>query len=222
MRESARLADAAYLAELNALRVGMSEYELVAELEYAMKREGADENFQNIGVGVGLPSMNRARENYVKMGDLILAQITPVVGCITYAVQLCRTAKMGEATELEREKYGLLCEALEHAMTKIKGGIKAKDIAIWQNDIIGAAGYEKYCHPPFMRSRGHNFGLGYIDLSETNEEILRPNTVLVVHPNQKIPEIGYLVCGETVLITETGVERLSKIPPKLHEVQPMQ
>lgn len=217
MRECAKLADRAYEAEMAALRVGVSEFELIAELEYAMKCGGADENFQMIGMGKNLPSMNRAKENYLNMGDFVLTEITPIIGSITYATQLCRTVKMGPATQLEREKHALLREALEYALSKTRAGVRAKDIAVWQNEVIGAAGYEKFCHPPYMRSRGHNFGLGLIDLGETNEEILHENTVLVVHPNQMIPEIGYLVCGLTVRITEDGVERLSDLSTEMFE-----
>ena len=220
MRECARLADRAYEAETAALRVGVSEFELIAELEYAMKCGGADENFQMIGMGTNLPSMNRAKENYLKMGDFVLTEITPIIGCISYATQLCRTVKMGSASPLEREKYQLLRDALDYALSKTKAGVRAKDIAIWQNEVIGAAGYEKYCHPPYMRSRGHNFGLGLIDLNENNEEILQENTILVIHPNQKIPEIGYMVCGLTVRITRDGVECLSALSTELFEATP--
>lgn len=217
MRECAKLADRAYEAEMAALRVGVSEFELISELEYAMKCGGADENFQMIGMGKNLPSMNRAKENYLKMGDFVLTEITPIIGSITYATQLCRTVKMGPATPLEREKHALLREALEYALSKTKAGVRAKDIAVWQNEVIGAAGYEKFCHPPYMRSRGHNFGLGLIDLGETNEEILHEDTILVIHPNQMIPEIGYLVCGLTVRITKDGVERLSALSTEMFE-----
>lgn len=220
MKECAKLADLAYQAEMAALRVGVSEFELISELEYAMKSNGADENFQMVGMGTNLPSMNRAKENYLKMGDFVLTEITPIIGSITYATQLCRTVKMGEATPLEREKHKLLRDALEYALSKMHAGIQAKDVAIWQNEVIGAAGYEKFCHPPYMRSRGHNFGLGYIDLGETNEEILHEDTILVVHPNQMIPEIGYMACGLTVRITKDGVERLSALSTEMFEAIP--
>ena len=173
-----------------------------------------------IGMGTNLPSMNRAKENYLKMGDFVLTEITPIIGSITYATQLCRTVKMGEATPLEREKHKLLRDALEYALSKMHAGIQAKDVAIWINEVIGAAGYEKFCHPPYMRSRGHNFGLGYIDLGETNEEILHEDTILVVHPNQMIPEVGYLACGLTVRITKDGVERLSALSTEMFEAIP--
>jgi Xaa-Pro dipeptidase len=220
MRKCAKLADAGFAAEVECLRLGISEYEVVAEIEYAMRRGGADDNFQMIGMGVGLPSMNQASDNTLKMGDFVLTEITPMIGSITYATQLCKTVKMGPATDLEHEKYKLLCDALAYALSKMKAGVKAKDICIWQNEIIGAAGYEKYCHPPYMRSRGHSFGLGDIDLNEGNEMVLEPGMVMVVHPNQTIPEVGYMVLGETVIVTESGIEHLSAIPASLIEIVP--
>ena len=202
------------------MRLGISEYEMVAEIEHAMRRGGADDNFQMIGMGVNLPSMNLATDNTLKMGDLVETEITPMIGSITYATQLCRTVKMGLASDLEREKFQLLCEALEYALSKMKAGIMAKDPCIWQNEVIGGAGYEKYCHPPYMRSRGHSFGLGAIDLNEDNELILESGMTMVVHPNQTIPEIGYLVLGDTIIVKENGIERLNTSPAKLFEIIP--
>ena len=220
IRKCARLADEGYKALINTMRVGMYEYEAVAEIEYAMRLGGADDDFQMIGMGVNLPSMNIAAEKRLKMGDLVEAEITPMIGSITYATQLCKTVKMGPATDLEKEKFGILVEALEYALSKMKAGIRASEVCLWQNEIIGGAGYEEYCHPPHMRSRGHNFGLGAIDLNADNDMLLEPGMVMVVHPNQIIPECGYLVLGETVVVNETGIERLSNIPSKLFEVLP--
>jgi len=220
IRKCAGLADDAYAALINTLHVGMYEYEAVAEMEYAMRLGGADDDFQMIGMGARLPSMNLASENRLKMGDWVEAEITPMIGSITYATQLCKTVKMGPASSLEKEKFSLLVEGLEYALKKMKAGIRAADPCIWQNEVIGGAGYEEYCHPPHMRSRGHNFGLGAIDLNENNEMILEPNMVMVVHPNQFIPECGYLVLGESIIIKEDGIERLSKLPTELVEILP--
>ena len=220
LRKCAKLADAGFAAELECMRVGISEYEMVAEIEHAMRRGGADDDFQMIGMGVNLPSMNLATDNTLKMGDLVETEITPMIGTISYATQLCKTVKMGPASDLEREKYQLLCDALEYALSKMKAGVLAKDPCLWLNEVIGAAGYEKYCHPPFMRSRGHSFGLGAIDLNEDNELVLEAGMTMVVHPNQAIPEVGYLVLGETILVNDTGIERMNASPAKLFEIVP--
>jgi len=220
LRECASFADIGFVAEVNCLYEGISECDVVAELDFAMKSAGADDNFQMIGMGAQLPSMNLPTDRTLKVGDLVLTEITPMKGCLTYATQLCKTVKFGRATEVEKEKYQLLCEALEYALSQTKAGVPARKLSSWQNEVIGNAGYAKYCVPPYMRSRGHNFGLGLVDITDTTELILEENMVFVVHPNQMIPEIGYLACGETVRVTKDGVERLSKIPMSLIEVLP--
>jgi hypothetical protein len=40
--------------------------------------------------------------------------------------------------------------------------------------------------------------------------------VVVVHPNQYLPATGYLACGETVLVTPTGADRLSRTETRLY------
>ena len=220
LRECASFADIGFIAEVNCLYGGISECEVVAELDFAMKSAGADDNFQMIGMGTQLPSMNLPTDKTLKAGDLVLTEITPMKGCLTYATQLCKTVKFGAATKIEKEKYQLLCDALEYTLSQTKAGVPARKLSNWQNEIIGNAGYAKYCVPPYMRSRGHNFGLGLVEITDTTELILEENMVFVVHPNQMIPEIGYLACGETVRVTKDGVERLSKIPMSLIEVLP--
>lgn len=217
LRNCAILADHGFQAELNVLREGISEYEITAEIEHSMRSRGADDNFQMIAVGKELTGMNIPREVVCQKGDLVLTEITPLIGCITYATQLCRTVKIGPATSLEKEKYDMLIEALDESLKVIKPGVPASEVAKIQNKIIGDAGYADYCCPPYMRARGHNFGLGYIDLSDDNTMLFKSNMVFVVHPNQYIPEIGYLACGETVLVNESGIERLNKMPAKLYE-----
>ena len=222
VRKCAALADAGFLAEIEVLYEGISAYEIIAEIEYAMRKGGADDNFQMIGVGIDLQSMSIANEKRLAPDDFVLSEISPYIGCASYTTQLCKTVKFGKASAVEKDTYKLLCDALEYALSNLKPGTRAKDLCLWQNEIIGAAGYEKYCWPPYMRSRGHNFGLGTIELSADNELILEPNMVMVVHPNQYIPEVGYYACGDTIIITEDGsYERLSKVPAKyLVEVLP--
>ena len=47
------------------------------------------------------------------------------------------------------------------------------------------------------------------DVASNNHTVLEEDMIFVVHPNQYLPETGYLMCGEPVLVTATGVETLS-------------
>ena len=91
------------------------------------------------------------------------------------------------------------------------------------NKVISDAGYAKYCYPPYMRARGHGIGVGSVApgpvIDDDTEGLLNAGQALVVHPNQFLPETGYLACGETVLVTDTGMERLSKTENKLYTIE---
>jgi Xaa-Pro aminopeptidase len=45
--------------------------------------------------------------------------------------------------------------------------------------------------------------------------VLESGMIFVMHPNQYIPESGYLMCGEPVVVTDTGARALSVRPAAL-------
>jgi len=69
-----------------------------------------------------------------------------------------------------------------------------------------------------MRVRGHGLGITSDrpgDIVDTNARVLENGMVFVMHPNQYIPESGYLMCGEPVVVTDTGSRALSVRPAEL-------
>ena len=87
-----------------------------------------------------------------------------------------------------------------------------RSITARMDDRLRAAGYGDYCRPPYMRVRGHGLGITSDcpgDLTVDSEARLEEGMVFVMHPNQYIPETGYLMCGEPVVITPAGAQALS-------------
>lgn len=218
VREAGRMADAGFNRAVEVLREGLNDYELVAEIDFAMKSMGATDNFQMLAIGKDNTGMLLPCGKKVEPGDLLLFEITPSNGCTTYTAQLCKTAIFGESpSPLLREKHDLLVEALEESLAVIKPGVKISEIARIQNDIIGRGGYPEYCRPPYMRARGHGFGLGRVDVTDDSTVTFAEGMTLVIHPNQFIPETGYLALGETVIVTADGFERLTTTESKIYE-----
>jgi Xaa-Pro dipeptidase len=114
----------------------------------------------------------------------------------------------------------MLVNALEQTLTQVRAGAPASVISKAMNRVISDAGYAEYCYPPHMRARGHGFGAGSIApggvIDDDSTALLEKNQVVVIHPNQYIPEVGYLACGETYLITEGGYDKLSETETKLY------
>jgi Xaa-Pro dipeptidase len=209
-RKAGRVADAGYKAFVEYARPGITEYELLAGLELAMRSAGADDNFNLMSSGNHNLAMHSATDRRLVEGDIIIGEISPVVD--GQVLQICRTIVLGKASPLLVEKYDMLVNALQESLKAVRPGNPASSMAIAMNKVISDAGYAKYCAPPYMRARGHGMGVGSIApggvIDDETDAPFEKGQVVVVHPNQYLPETGYLACGETVLITENGMERL--------------
>ncbi len=218
IRKTARIADVGSEAFVNSARVGIREYELAAELEYAMRSAGADDIFILMSSGRHNVEMHEPTDRRLTGGDIVIGEISPV--CTGQFMQLCPTVVIGKPTPILTEKYKILIHALEESLKQMKTGVPASIITTTMNRIFSEAGYAQYCNPPYMRSRGHGFGVGSIapggEITDKMQVHLEKHQVVAVHPNQYIPETGYLVCGQTVMVTDSGVERLTKMESKLY------
>jgi len=218
VRHAARVADIGFGAFLHHTRVGIREYELVAEMEYAMRLAGADDMFILLSSDKHNYEMHEPTDRRLREGDIVIGEITPV--CEGQFIQLCGTIVLGEPSAVVVEQYDLLLRALQGALGQVRANVPASLIPRAMNEVFSEAGYAKYCHPPYMRARGHGFGVGSIApgavLADDTKGYLERHQVIAVHPNQYLPETGYLACGETVLVTDTGMERLAQIEMKLY------
>ncbi len=218
IRKTAQIAEIGFKAFLEHARVGIREYELLAETEFAMRAAGADDIFNLMGSGTHNYAMHAPTDRRLAPGDMVIGEITPA--CEGQFIQLCRTIFLGKPTSVLMEKYSILVRALGESLKQVRSGNPAALISKAMNGVISEAGYGKYCYPPYMRARGHGFGVGSIAPGaviddETNVSLGR-HQVVIVHPNQYFPETGYLACGETILVTDTGMERLSTTETKLY------
>ena len=93
-----------------------------------------------------------------------------------------------------------------------------KDVARVQNDVFRREGYGEYTSAKYTRVRGHNLGL-YPDenpwVLEDVDCVVEKGMVLIAHPNTYLPLSGYMVFGDTLVVTEQGCESLSQTEKKL-------
>jgi len=154
-------------------------------------------------------SVHQPTRRLIAEGDVLLSEITPAVE--GEYIQICRSAVFGKPTALQLEKFALLDEALRAGMRTATPGTPVSAVVEAINAPIAAAGYGEYTVPPYMRTRGHSMALGSMDpeISMFSGHTLEEGMVFVMHPNQYLPDTGYLMCGEPVLITPSGAEPLT-------------
>jgi Xaa-Pro dipeptidase len=220
LRRAAALADDAYGAFRQAARPGRRQYELVADIEAYLRSRGCPDNFMIIGSGgKDVLGMTPPSERRIATGDLVTTELTPALE--GYFVQICRTLVAGKADDAQRRAFDVFREALEAGIAAVRPGATAGDVARAENDVFRKYGLGEYTSSKWTRVRGHGLGL-FCDskphLLEDVDTPLVPGMALIVHPNTYHPEVGYLVLGDAVVVTETGADVLTRTPRELFEV----
>ena len=220
LRRAAQLADDAYAAFRQAVRPGRRQYEVIADMEAYLRGRGCPDNFMIIGSGgKEVLGMTPPSERRIGAGDLVTTELTPALE--GYFVQICRTLVVGRASDAQRRAFDVFREALEAGIAAVRPGATAADVARAENDVFRQHGLGEYTTSKWTRVRGHGLGL-FCDskphLLEDVETPLVPGMALIVHPNTYHPEVGYLVLGDSLVVTESGAEVLCKTPRELFEV----
>ncbi|HEY7298452.1 MAG TPA: Xaa-Pro peptidase family protein [Xanthobacteraceae bacterium] len=220
MRRAAKLADEGYAVFRQAAKVGRADYELIAEIEAFFRGNGVDHNFQIIGVGgPEVRGMAPPTGRRLKPGDMVTTELTPRVD--GYYAQICRTLVVGAPNAEQQKAHTLWTESMEAGIAVVRDGVTAADIARAENDVFRAHGLGEYTTSEYTRVRGHGLGL-FVD---TKPHILEDVTTridqgmtLVVHPNTYHPVVGYMVLGDSLIVTRDGCEVVTATPRELFSV----
>jgi len=100
-------------------------------------------------------------------------------------------------------------------------GKPMSDVCRAINRVLEVEGYGEFCYPPHIRRRGHGLGFGSIepgDVALDNDVVLEPDMLFMIHPNQYLPETGYLLCGEPAVMTAHGAAALTAQQATLIEI----
>jgi Xaa-Pro dipeptidase len=219
MRRAATLADSGYAVFRQAARPGRRQYEVIAEVEAYFRSQGSPDNFQIMGSGgPDVKGMAAPSERILKAGDLVTTELTPSVD--GYFAQICRTLVLGRATPVQTKAFGVYREAMVAGIAAVRPGVTAADVARAENDVFRKYGLGDYVTSKFTRVRGHGLGLSCDSkpsLLEDVDTVLEEGMTIIVHPNTYNPEAGYVVLGDSVIVTATGAEILNTTPRELFE-----
>lgn len=198
------------------VKVGMTESELTAELEYLMRKFGADgPSFSSIvlsGEKAALPH-GEPGERKLQVGDYLLIDFG--VAKDGYVSDTTRTFIIGEATERQRLIYDTVLASNQAGIKAVEAGVAVKKFDIAARSVIEDAGFGDY----FNNRVGHGLGIEVHEepsIHKNNEEIAEPGLVFTIEPGIYIPEEGGVRIEDTVYINEDGeVEVLSTFPREL-------
>jgi Xaa-Pro aminopeptidase len=219
IRKAAHLADRGYEHFVRVAQPGMTEFELVAEVEGFVKANGAEDNFTLVASGgTEVTGMKPPTARKLQAGDSVTTELTPQIN--GYYAQICRTLVIGTPSDKQLEAYSIFAEAQKAAQELLRPGVDIADVARVQNDVFRSRGYGEYTGAQYTRVRGHNLGL-YPDefphVLENVHYICKKDMVVIAHPNTYLPLSGYMVFGDTLLVTATGCISLSATDKRLFQ-----
>ena len=201
------------------IKIGMKEYELAAEIDYQMQKNGAEKpaflTITSFGKNTANPHYSHGN-NKLKKKDIILCDFG---ACFKkYNSDMTRCFVLGETEKKIKEMYKIVLKAQEIGINKIKEGIKANIIHNVVNDFINKTKY-KGC---FVHSTGHSLGLEVHDpgvgFNSECDVFLEENMVLTVEPGLYKEKIGGIRIEDDIIIKKDKAVILNKATKKLIEI----
>ena len=218
MEKAQKLTDDAFSHILNVLTPEMTETEVALELEYYMRRNGAeDKSFDTICVSGPSSSLPHGIPQNIKLRPGFL---TMDFGALVngYHSDMTRTVCIGKATPEMKKLYHTVLEAQLRALETISAGANNRAV-----DGIAHTLIERDYAGCFGHGLGHGVGLEIHESPRLSRVAppaltLRPGNVVTVEPG--IYLAGQYGCRieDMVLVTENGCKNFTKSPKELIEL----
>ena len=212
---SVELSDKAFKYILPELRPGRVERDIALELEYFLRREGAESiSFDFIVASGKRGAMPHgvASTKKLQAGDLITLDF----GCVLdgYCSDITRTVALGEVSDCQKKVYDLVLEAQLLGLTAVGPGKSGKEVDAVVRDYFSSRDLGKY----FGHGLGHGVGMEVHEsprLSPDSEEELKPGMVVTVEPGLYIEGFGGVRIEDMILVTVKGCRVLTKSSKEL-------
>lgn len=216
--EAEKIGDDAFSYILDFIRVGKTEREIALELEFFMKKQGAQAlSFDTIAASGKRSAMPHglASDKTLENGDFLTLDF----GCIFegYCSDMTRTVVVGKADEKQKEIYNIVLSAQENALLAISPGKKCADIDSTARSVIERAGYGRN----FGHSLGHSAGIEIHEnpvFSPKSMDITEVGHVITVEPGIYIDNFGGVRIEDLVAVTKDGIVNLTHSPKELLEL----
>jgi len=222
MRKTARVAEVGMKAAMESLEEGVTENDVAAEAEYAMRKAGSERLGAITFVNSGENSLHLhgfVSHRTIASGDPVVIDLHPVAD--KYACDMARTAVCGKASGALVAKpinteFIKLAAAYEEAqrgvIEEVKQGWKVKDVTQYMAESIRKTEFKKYVVPGYI----HGVGLEFEEFPHPShyphhgEIELKPNmTMSIGHAVLAVPGVGGFRIEDVVRITESGCEVLT-------------
>ena len=218
IREACKLADYAIEVGCAEIKEGKTELEIVAAIEYELKKKGiTDMSFATMVLtgANGASPHGTPGQTKIQKGDFVLFDLGVIVD--GYCSDITRTVAYGEINDKQKEIYDTVLKAQLAAIEASIPEVTCANVDLTARKIITDAGYGEY----FPHRLGHGLGIGvheYPSLTETNDLQLEAGMVYTIEPGIYVPNVAGVRIEDDILVTKNGVEILTKFSKELQYI----
>ena len=209
MRAVAALISDVWTRVVRKMRVGISELQVAADLEYGMKLAGAaGPSFETI-VASGARSAwahARATSKLLRKNELVVMDQGAILR--GYCSDMTRTVFLGRPSDRVRRLYDAVLDAQQAAKSVIRAGVTAGEVDAAARQTLKRSKLEQY----FTHSTGHGLGLEVHEmprLARGESFVLEAGMVVTVEPGVYVEGLGGIRIEDDVVVTATGAEELT-------------
>ncbi|RIW38406.1 aminopeptidase P family protein [Bacillus salacetis] len=219
LRRAAEMADFGVQTGVDALTEGVTEMEVLAKIEYELKKKGIREmSFSTMvlfGEKSGEPHGNPGNRK-LQPGDFVLFDLGVVLD--GYCSDITRMVAFKSVSDQQKEIYETVLKAEKASLEASRPGSRIGDLDSTARKIITDAGYGDF----FPHRIGHGMGINvheFPSMSHLNDGILKAGMVYTIEPGIYLPDVGGVRIEDDVLVTEEGYETLTKFPKELQIIE---
>ena len=220
LRDVAALASEAFeqLLEAGEVAVGRTERDIAADLEYRMRKLGAERPSFDTIVASGPNSAkphHGAVDRVIEAGDLVTIDFG--AHDRGFNSDMTRTLIAGHTTDFTKEIYDVVLRAQLAGVEAATPGTALVDVDAACRNIISDAGYGEF----FVHSTGHGIGLDVHEApsaAATATGVLEEGMTLTIEPGIYVPGKGGVRIEDTLIITSGAPEIITKVSKDLRIV----
>ena len=224
LRTACRLADEAFADMLEWLAPGLTEQQVAVRLERAMVDAGAvDRSFETIvasGPNSSVPH-HRPTDRTLRAGDLITFDFGALWA--GYHSDMTRMVSLGMPTDELRGIFEVVRKAQQAGVEAAQASASTGDVDAVCRKVVAAAGFTDN----FLHGTGHGVGLEIHEdpylrpqqsapgLVTSPSVTLLPGMAVTVEPGVYLPGVGGVRIEDSLVITPTGPDVLTRTPKDL-------
>ena len=213
LKRNALTADISMQAAWAAMRVGMTEWDVVEVIRASFKDQGAEPLFHIVGAGGnGAFPHHQTGDTKLAEGDAVVMDIGG--GMDGYSSDMTRMAVMGHAPDGYSEVHAIVERAVQAALAAARPGVAAHVVDDAARGVIADAGYGEY----FVHRTGHGMGIEVHEtpyVTASSQTVLEEGMVFSIEPGIYLPGRFGIRLEDIVILRGDGPEILSTLPRDL-------